>query len=135
MFKYAAAFFIFIALFCSISLADDLPSRYHTYQEILDTLTNLRDSHSDILYLDTLGYSSRDNIPILRLKISDNASTDEDEPAVFFDGGVHADEVLGPVRSRTGSPVQSSQAAPGSLCQEPARNAGVERRAVRLCRR
>jgi len=74
---------------------DDLPARYHTYQEVFDTLTDLRNSYPQILYLDTLGFSTRDNIPMLKLKISDNPQIDEDEPAVFFDAGVHADEVLG----------------------------------------
>lgn len=80
----------------SIAFCQDvLPARYHTYQEVLDTLTDLRDSFPEILYLDTLGFSTRDNIPMLRLKISDNPAIDEDEPAIFLDGGVHADEVLG----------------------------------------
>ena len=95
MIKLSAAVLAILLVLASFAPADDLPARYHTYQQILDTLTDLRASHSDILYLDTLGYSSRDSIPILRLKISDNAVVDEDEPAVFFDGGVHADEVLG----------------------------------------
>jgi len=84
-----------ILLSSAIAFGQDvLPERYHTYQEVLDTLTDLRDSFPDILYLDTLGYSTRDNIPMLRLKISDNAAINEDEPAIFLDGGVHADEVL-----------------------------------------
>ena len=79
----------------SITFSQDvLPERYHTYQEVLDTLTDLRDSFPEILDLDTLGFSTRDQIPMLRLKISDNPAVDEDEPAIFLDGGVHADEVL-----------------------------------------
>ncbi len=85
-----------ILICSSIAFCQDvLPERYHTYQEVLDTLTDLRDSFPDILYLDTLGFSTRDHIPMLRLKISDNVAIDEDEPAIFLDGGVHADEVLG----------------------------------------
>ena len=72
-----------------------LPARYTYYDEALQLLTDLRDDHVEICRLDTLGYSTRDSIPMLRLKISDNADFDEDEPAVFFCGGVHADEVLG----------------------------------------
>jgi len=75
-------------------MAQTLPERYHTYQEVLDTLATLRDAFPQILVLDTMGYSTRDNIPMLRLKISDNPAIDEDEPAVFYCGGVHADEVL-----------------------------------------
>jgi hypothetical protein len=43
-----------------------------------------------------MGYSDRDSIPILRIRISDNVNVDENEPAVLFTAGVHADEVLGP---------------------------------------
>ncbi len=84
-----------IILSSSLSFAQDvLPDRYHTYQGVVDTLTMIRDANPDIIYLDTLGYSTRDTIPMLRVKISDNPGIDEDEPAVFFCGGVHADEVL-----------------------------------------
>jgi hypothetical protein len=45
--------------------------------------------------LDTIGYSSQENIPILAVRISDNAYVKEDEPRVLFVGQVHAEEVLG----------------------------------------
>jgi hypothetical protein len=44
--------------------------------------------------LDSIGYSNRDSMPIYLFKISDNVPVEEDEPAVFFNGGVHADEIL-----------------------------------------
>lgn len=92
----ALVVFVFSIVLAASSVAQDvLPERYHTYQEVLDTLTQLRDSFPEILYLDTLGFSNRDSLPMLRLKISDNPQIDEDEPAVFLCGGVHADEVLG----------------------------------------
>jgi hypothetical protein len=80
----------------SVSSGQALPDRYHTYQEVLDTLIILHNSYPQIIRIDTMGYSTNDSIPILRVKISDFAAIDEDEPAVFFCGGVHADEVLGP---------------------------------------
>ncbi len=72
-----------------------LPDAYTTYSEALQTLTDLASNNPAICRLDTMGYSTRDSIPMLRLKISDNVNVDEDEPAVFYCGGVHADEVLG----------------------------------------
>ena len=45
--------------------------------------------------IDTIGYSSQENIPIIAIKISDNASIKEDEPRVLFVGQVHAEEILG----------------------------------------
>jgi len=87
-------FFSILATAYSIGQAQ-LPDEYTRYDEALNILSGLRDSHPDICKLDTLGYSTRDNVPMIRFKISDNAAIDEDEPAVFYCGGVHADEVLG----------------------------------------
>jgi hypothetical protein len=76
-------------------LADELPSRYHTYSQVLDSFTVLRNNYHEFLKLDTLGYSQRDSVPMYYLKISDNAELDEDEPAVFLCSAVHSEEVLG----------------------------------------
>ncbi len=90
-----------LALIVSISISTSsdsdaqLPGIYTRYSDALQTLTDLQASHPEICKLDTLGYSTRDAIPMLRVKISDNVDIDEDEPAVFYCGGVHADEVLG----------------------------------------
>jgi len=81
-----------------ISFSDvdaQLPGIYTTYDEALQALSSLQASYPEICRLDTLGYSTRDALPMLRFKISDNVWVDEDEPAVFYCGGVHADEVLG----------------------------------------
>jgi hypothetical protein len=87
--------FIFV-LGASLAPAQDiLPGRYHTYQEVSDTLAALENTYPEIMYVDTMGYSTRDSIPMLRVKLSDNPQIDEDEPSVFYCGGVHADEVLG----------------------------------------
>ena len=88
---------LFIVGFNSTSFSQDsLPDRYHRYQGIVDTLGFMRDLYPQILSLDTMGYSTTDSVPMIRLKISDNPWMNEDEPAVFFCSGVHADEVLGP---------------------------------------
>ena len=47
------------------------------------------------VHLDTLGYSTQEGIPILGMRISDNADQKEDEPRVLFVGQVHAEEILG----------------------------------------
>ena len=47
----ALAVFVFSIVVAASSVAQDvLPERYHTYQEVLDTLTQLRDSFPEILY-------------------------------------------------------------------------------------
>ena len=90
-----------LALIVSISVSASsdsdaqLPGIYTRYSDALQTLTDLQASHPEICKLDTVGYSMRDAIPMLRVKISDNVDIDEDEPAIFYCGGVHADEVLG----------------------------------------
>jgi hypothetical protein len=84
-----------ILVSATVTLNAQLPGRYTRYAQALETLTELQASHPEVCRLDTLGYSTRDSIPMLRFKISDNVQIDEDEPAVFFCGGVHADEVLG----------------------------------------
>jgi hypothetical protein len=76
-------------------IAQMLPDRYTRYSQALQTLDSLQQASPEICKLDTMGYSTRDSVPMLRFKISDNVNVDEDEPAVFYCGGVHADEVLG----------------------------------------
>ena len=77
--------------------AQTLDERYHTYDEIielLDSLSNV-ESYQDWFLVDTIGYSNQENIPILAVKISDNAHIKEDEPRALFVGQVHAEEILG----------------------------------------
>lgn len=83
-----------IVIFSSSLSRAQLPEIYTRYSEALQTLSDFQAGHPNICKLDTMGYSTRDSVPMLRFKISDNAAIDEDEPAVFYCGGVHADEVL-----------------------------------------
>ena len=92
------SFFKYIILF-SVTMvgAQTLDERYHTYDEIielLDSLSNV-ESYQDWFLVDTIGYSNQENIPILAVKISDNAHIKEDEPRALFVGQVHAEEILG----------------------------------------
>ena len=74
-----------------------LDPRYHTLDEINDLLDSLDliEDYDDIYHLETIGYSSHENLPIKAVKISDNASTKEDEGRVLFLGQCHAEEILG----------------------------------------
>ena len=57
-----------------------LDERYHSYPEILsliDSLSNIEE-YQNILLVDTIGYSSLENIPIVAVKISDNVNIKED---------------------------------------------------------
>ncbi|MDP8288506.1 MAG: M14 family zinc carboxypeptidase, partial [Candidatus Electryonea clarkiae] len=87
------ALILLIALPLSAQVA--LPSRYHTYDEIKAELDSLQLMYPDLVFVDSIGVSKTDSIPIWAVKLSDNASVDEDEPAVLYVGQCHAEEVLG----------------------------------------
>ena len=90
--KHTISYFLFTVLF-----AQSLDDRYHSVEEIygvLDSLDQIEEI-SDYFHLDTIGFSTQENIPILAVRISDNAHTKEDEPRVLFIGQVHAEEILG----------------------------------------
>jgi len=84
-------------VFFSLLSAQSLDDRYHSVEEIYGVLDSLNqiDEISDYFHLDTIGFSSQENIPILAVRISDNAHIKEDEPRVLFIGQVHAEEILG----------------------------------------
>ena len=90
--KIIVSYFLFTVLF-----AQPLDDRYHSVEEIygvLDSLDQIEEI-SDYFHLDTIGFSTQENIPILAVRISDNAHMKEDEPRVLFIGQVHAEEILG----------------------------------------
>ncbi|MAV69477.1 MAG: hypothetical protein CMG04_01490 [Candidatus Marinimicrobia bacterium] len=89
--------FWFLLIFFSILCSQELDERYHSTEELyflLDSLDNL-ESLNGWYRLDTIGYSTTDNIPIIAVNISDNVNLKEDEPRVLFIGQVHAEEILG----------------------------------------
>ena len=78
-------------------MSQSLDERYHSVEEIygvLDSLNQIQEI-SNFYHLDTIGFSTQENIPILAVRISDNAHLKEDEPRVLFIGQVHAEEILG----------------------------------------
>ena len=90
--KYVISYFLFTVL-----VSQSLDDRYHSVEEIygvLDSLDQIEEI-SDYFHLDTIGFSTQENIPILAVRISDNAHMKEDEPRVLFIGQVHAEEILG----------------------------------------
>ena len=89
--------YLLITFLISVSFGQTLDDQYHSTSEIyafLDSLNQLEEL-SDWYHLDTIGYSTQESIPILAVRISDNASIKEDEPRVLFIGQVHAEEILG----------------------------------------
>lgn len=84
-------------LFLSLLFGQSLDSRYHTLDEIYDYLYEIEDDPAtDYFYrIDTVGYSTQENIPILAVKISNNVQVREDEARLLFVGQVHAEEIIG----------------------------------------
>ncbi len=72
-----------------------IDERYHTAAEIEYELDSIAGCYPAVTELHVIGYSTVDSMPIYGLKISDNPSADEDEPAVLYIGCHHAEEILG----------------------------------------
>jgi hypothetical protein len=86
---------IFAVLIITLAAQIGLPPRYHTYDEMKAELDSLQAVYPDLVYIDSIGVTQNDNLPIWAVKLSDNASQNEDEPAVLYVGQCHAEEVLG----------------------------------------
>ncbi len=68
---------------------------YHSYQQIIDLADSLDEFFPSICKKYVLG-TSVGGRQLAALKISDNVLTDEPEPELLFDGGIHGDEIGGP---------------------------------------
>ncbi len=91
---------LLILLIAGLSAQVVLDPRYHTYEEILQEINDLQANHPDIVMVQQIGTTLgavpyQDPIPIYAVKISNNVTVDEDEPAVMYAGQCHAEEVLG----------------------------------------
>jgi hypothetical protein len=69
--------------------------QYHTYDDIIQVIDSLCSTFPTICKKYSYG-SSVEGRQLCALKISDNVNTDEPEPEVMFDGGIHGDEIGGP---------------------------------------
>lgn len=85
---------VLVALLPLVLLAD-LPSCYHSYDEITSQMFALETAHPDIAKVHLIGYSQEDHVPIYALQISANVEGTWERPALLFIGQVHAEEVLG----------------------------------------
>lgn len=69
--------------------------QYHSYQDIVDVADSLVEYFPAICKKFIFG-TSLGNRQCFALKISDNVNTDEPEPEIMFDSGIHGDEAIGP---------------------------------------
>ncbi len=72
-------------------------TRYHTYEEIVAYMDSIQTiaAYNMILDVVEIGRSNNEDLPIYAIKLSDNPTVDEDEPALLFLGQCHAEEILG----------------------------------------
>jgi hypothetical protein len=75
--------------------ASRIDTAWMSYEETNQWLIDLAAAYPQIVSLDTLGYSQEWDLPILGIKVSDNADQNEDERKLLFDGMHHAREPLG----------------------------------------
>jgi hypothetical protein len=68
--------------------------KYHTYEEIIALMDSLVGAFPEICKKISFGTSVQGR-QLCSLKISDNVNTDETEPEVLVDGGIHGDEIGG----------------------------------------
>ncbi|MDL2262400.1 carboxypeptidase regulatory-like domain-containing protein [Bacteroidales bacterium OttesenSCG-928-I21] len=68
--------------------------RYPSHDVYEEMMQNFAIEYPELCKLDTIGFSVN-NKPILCLIISDNVSTNEDEPNFFWSSTMHGNEVLG----------------------------------------
>ena len=67
---------------------------YPTYTQYDSIMRHFNALYPDLCRLDTIGTSINGKL-VLALKISDNASANEDEPEVFYTSTIHGDELAG----------------------------------------
>jgi len=67
---------------------------YPTYPQYDSIMQKFQSDYPSLCRLDTIGTSINGKL-VLALKISDNASVDEDEPDVFYSSTIHGDELGG----------------------------------------
>jgi hypothetical protein len=93
--KYLGIFIFTLLLGPTLSVTGtihiDNSYEYYTYEKMTNFLSELRDSHSHIMSLNSIGntYEGRD---IWMVKLSDNVDSDEDEPEVLLMGAHHGNE-------------------------------------------
>lgn len=79
----------------ALSQVTEIDPRYYTYDEVLSEIDSIAAANASICYVETVGVTGVDSLPIIAVKISDNASLDEDESAVLIVAGQHAREPAG----------------------------------------
>ena len=65
------SFLVLLILPC-FAFSQQLPDFYHTYDELIDSLTVLEAAHPNIMDMFIIGTSTEDSLPIHAVKLSDS---------------------------------------------------------------
>ncbi|MAJ44830.1 MAG: hypothetical protein CMF96_08845 [Candidatus Marinimicrobia bacterium] len=102
-------FICILILFSTVLIGQNrLNERYHTYEEIRDSLfswdeqfgqniepNQLYPGSGIIYHLEEIGVSSNEELPFWGVRLSFNADHKQDKPRILFLGQCHAEEILG----------------------------------------
>lgn len=66
---------------------------YHKFSQVVEKFQKLAETHSDFVQFVEYGKSA-DGLPLFAVKLSDNVSTDEDEPELMITAATHGDEII-----------------------------------------
>ncbi len=95
MLKYPLLFLLSLSFFANTLIAQERQSRdqYSSYESIIFWMQQLANEHPEICDYVNVG-ASVEGRALAYLKISDNVLENESEPEIFFDGGIHGDEIM-----------------------------------------
>ena len=93
--KTLSTLLIFAFLLVGIVSADSWLEDYLDNTQMIDSLQRFEELHPSLCRAESLGYSTNDSMPIWGLKISNNPYENENKPAIFINGIIHAEEVVG----------------------------------------
>lgn len=97
--KKTIIFILFIFMIHLLNAQIGVDPRYHTYAEIKAEIDSLQSVFPQFVMVDSIGATTgapyQDPLPVWAIKLSDNPTIDEDEPAVLYVGQCHAEEILG----------------------------------------
>ena len=99
--SYLSIFFLFLNISYlqgQFYTYERIDSTLHAWQEMFGYTSHPSDDYDGfgVIYnLDTIGYSSQDNLPIYAVKLSAHADIKEAQPRVLILGQCHAEEIYG----------------------------------------
>ncbi len=86
---------VVITFFAMLLPVNAMYLNYPDADDVRVFLFDLEARFPELAKVESLGYSCLDSMPVWGIKISDNVHLDENEPSVFINGAIHAEEMFG----------------------------------------